>query len=171
MRKQDKIQSELSTPLAFLDGALDSALLGYVENAGGEVLPCYGYQALKAVLKAQDPKPESLYRKMEKVYREMEEKRPMLLIRMSPDLLWSLIEKEGYPHWEQLGRAILGLGTAAYDKKGLVYSKPLCAQTLAGNSSADTDVKALEAALSKLETSIYPIHLGEHTPYYLTPVR
>lgn len=173
MLKREKISNELSFDLKFMDDRWDKALLGYAESGGPGryILPCYGYQALKAILRERGYDGRDTYTALQVMYSEMPSEPPLILSKLNRTDLWKKATSNNYMRWESLDSAVLGIGKIKYTTTGLVYSKPLCIDLLARNCAATDKNTKLVNAINKLEEELIPVEAPEYTPWYLTPIR
>lgn len=173
MLNREKISEALSYDLKFMDDKWDKALLGYAESGGPGryILPCYGYQALKAMLRDVGYDGENTYVALQLMMREMPDEAPLILTKLNRNELWQTARRERFMRWESLDNAVLGIGKIRYKTTGLVYSKPLCIDILTKTSAAtDRNSKVLNA-INKLEEEVIPVEAPKYTPWYLTPIR
>lgn len=171
MLNREKICNEIPYKLSFMDDSWDRALLGYAESGGRGryVLPCYGYQAMKAILKAKGYDGIDSYVALQLMFREMPQEVPLILTKVSRVPLWKEAADKKFMRWEALDKAVLGIGRLKYTTTGLVYSKPLCVNILASTSKSGTN--KLVTAINKLEEELIPVEAPNYTPWYLTPVK
>ena len=176
MLKREKITELVSVDMTFLDDSMDQALLGYTERSGRNkyILPCYGYQALKALLRRNGASGASMYAELQLLFAKMHKTdMPAVLYKMNHDELWKAINGKKFPRWDGLDAAIIGLGKiGCHLPVGVMYSVPLCVQCLSMNSTdGSTGSNSTINALHKLSESITPVSLGDYTPWFLTPVK
>lgn len=180
MTKREKIESELPENISldkyYLDDILDTAILGYAERGGGSkyLLPCYGYQAIKAVLKSKGYYGSKLYSKLKELLPFSSDKHlPLILNKYNKKELWSTVRKLKLNRWEGLDSAVLGIGTIGYKNVGIVYSKSLCIEVLEDTSSGLSTMHSddLVSSIRKLEENLVPMDVGKYTPWYLTSIK
>lgn len=176
MLKREKIKELVSVDMQFLDDKVDSALLGYAERSGRNkyILPCYGYQAIKAILRRDGAYGAGLYSKMQLLFSNMRsDDMPAVLYKMQHDELWKTINSKNLPRWDGLDVAIIGLGKIGWHKPtGVMYSVPLCVHCLSANSTDGSNgSNSTMNAMRKLTENIIPVSLGNYTPWFLTPVK
>lgn len=177
MSLQKRIQEIAECDLTFLDSFWDPALLGFVERGNGQQRhkkACYGYQGMKALLKSKHMTPEQMYAHINNQFNSFSFKEtPLVLKRYKRIPLWDLIRENNYPLWESMNKAILGLGFIGWQCTGVVYNKILCSDIVQANQSTNNDNVLLDSAQATalLEDHIIPLDLGEHTPWFLTPVK
>lgn len=177
MSLQKRIQEIAGCDLTFLDSFWDPALLGYVERGCGQRMhkkACYGYQSMKALLKSKHMSPQQLYAYINNQFNAFSFKEtPLVLTRYKRVPLWDRIRENNYPTWELMNKAILGLGTVGWTCTGVVYNKILCSDLLQANQSTNNSNSSQDSAQATalLEEHIIPLDLGEHTPWFLTPVK
>lgn len=174
MLRREKITEQVQADLKFLPDKWDRALLGYVERGGPgrHVLPCYGYQAAKAILKGIGYTPQAMYPTWNKTVSSMRGNKPLTLYKYNNRELWKRITEGRLPRWELLDTAIIGLGQLGWEQKGLVYNKATCVDLFVkSQTSTRSDMLATVDAITRLETNNIPVSLGEYTPWYLTPVQ
>ena len=173
---RENINELAESNLSYFDPSWDKALLGFVERAGDNryVAACYGYQAMKAILKDKGCTPQQIYVRLGIVRNSMRDATsPIILTRSSRRPLWRIIREENYPIWDTLNKAILGLGYEGNTCGGVVYNKPLCTSLLQEAQSTNNDNATMDyaQALHFLDESIIPVSLGKYTPWFLTPVK
>lgn len=172
--KKDRISEAAAVDLTFLDDSLDNALLGYAVSGGRGryVLPCYGYQVIKSVLLNNGYSGADMYARLRQIYAKAGRPYPLILTKMSHKALWEAIANNNYVRWEQLDKAILGIGKIGSDITGIVYSAPLCIDILTKTSSTlrSEEEKRLQA-IRFFEEGIMPLSTPKYTPWYLTPVK
>lgn len=180
MTKREKIENSLPSGVSlskyYLDDSLDKALLGYVERGGGSnyLLPCYGYQAIKAVLKEQNYSGAEMYEKMKELIPYSDNVAlPLILTKYKKEDLWAKIRSLKLNRWEGLNSAIIGLGTIGYRNTGVVYNKVLCVEVLEDTSSglSSNESDDVISSIRKLEENLVPVDVGKYTPWYLTPIK
>lgn len=175
MLKREKITDMANgADLEFLEDSWDNALIGLAESGapGRAVLPCYGYQALKAILKDRGCNPAEMYARLQQLINSIEYEKPLFLTKYKKKELWQIICAKNFPRWDSLDHAIIGLGKTGWDDRGVVYSKPLAVTTIMNNQSSTSENKLLETGetLRFLEAHIIPVCLGEYTPWFVTPI-
>lgn len=180
MTKREKLIAEADADLEryLLPKEVDGALLGYAERGGKGryVLPCYGYQAIKAILKSEGFSGINLYAKLREIldYNSRVDF-PLMLTKYNKRELWKIVKEGKFTRWEGLDYAALGIGSIGYNTTGLVYSKPGCVEILndtsSGLSSSESESDNIVYAIKKLEESLIPVDTGEHNPWYLTPIK
>lgn len=174
MLKREQIALQVNSSLSFLDDKWDQALIGYAESGapGRHVLPCYGYQVLKTILRDKGMSPVQMYHHINTLVNSISGDKPLMLTKYNRSSLWKTIKDKNYPRWDLLDKAIIGLGSTGWDQRGIVYSKPLCIDLLAASQTSTNQIELLDTAatITQLETSIIPICLGEYTPWFVTPV-
>jgi hypothetical protein len=173
MLNREKITETLSYDLQFMDDRWDRALLGYAESGGPGryVLPCYGYQAMKAILRDIGYYGEDAYVALQVMMRNMPKEAPLILTKLNRKDLWKTASDSGFMRWESLDNAVLGVGKIKYKTTGLIYSRPLCIDILSTTSAAvDRNTKLLNA-INKLEEELIPVEAPRYTPWYLTPIK
>lgn len=176
MLKREKIDEQVSVKMNYLSDSVDAALLGYVERGGRNkyILPCYGYQAIKAILRASGASGPVMYAKIQALFsKKYSSELPVILVKMNHTELWRTINAKKYPRWEGLDSAIIGLGKIGpHEPTGIVYNKPGCINCLTVNSSDGSDgSNAILNAIRMMDENITPVTLGQYTPWYLTPVK
>lgn len=172
MLKREQIEEEVSYDLKFLDDKWDAALLGYAQSGGPgrHILPCYGYQALKAIIRSSGISDGTdTYIAMQLLYNSMPIEAPLVLTKLTRPVLWNEAKSKNFMRWESLDNAVLGIGKLKYTTTGLVYSKPLCVDILAKTSKAKGNNTV--NAIHKLEEELIPVAAQRYTPWYLTPVK
>lgn len=174
MLKREKIAEIADADLVFLDDTWDQALLGFAESGakGRTVLPCYGYQAFKAILRERGSSPVEIYIKLQQLVNGMTGEKPLVVTKFKRKELWQIIHAKNYPRWEQLDQAIIGLGKTGWTDKGIVYSKPLCITTMMNNQRTGdpNKMKEIGQITSLIDSSIVSIDLGPYTPWFVTPI-
>lgn len=170
---REKITDALSYTLQFMDDKWDRALLGYAESGGPGryILPCYGYQAMKAILKEQGYDSVNTYTALQLMMRDMPDEAPLILTKVNRSAMWERANKEGFMRWDTLDNAVLGIGRIKYNTTGLIYSKPLCIDILMKNSAAQDKNARVLSAINKLEEELIPVEAPRYTPWYLTPIK
>lgn len=176
MLKREKIAELVSVDMTFLDDKMDSALLGYVERSGRNkyILPCYGYQAIKAILRRDGAYGADLYAEMRLLFSKIHSwSMPAVLFKMKHDELWKTINSRKLPRWDGLDAAIVGLGKIGDHRPvGVMYNVPLCVHCLSMNSTDGSNgSNSTINAMRKLTENIIPVSLGDYTPWFLTPVK
>lgn len=175
MATQETVQEIAGVDLEFYDRKYDSALLGFVESGGYRpaIMPCYGYQALKAVLfEDADVTESKMFNKLDKIVSPSMLDEPMLLMKLSRDYMWNIIRKYKMPRWDMLDSAIIGIGYMYRTPECIVYNKEACVEVLMNNQiSCKGEQYDRETATSFLNESVFPIDLGEYTPAFLTVVK
>lgn len=174
MLKREKITDIAEADLVFLDDTWDQALLGFAESGvkGRSILPCYGYQAFKAILRERGESPANIYLKIQHLINGMPMEKPLVVTKFNRKELWNIIRAKNYPRWEQLDQAIIGLGKLGWVDKGIVYSKPLCITTMMNNQSTRdlNTMREIGHIATLIDSSIIPVSLGRYTPWFVTPI-
>lgn len=177
MHRKIRINEIAGAELQFLPSEWDAALIGFAERGGSKtrhVKACYGYQAMKAVLKERKLSPEQVYARIQKVFNASSDiNRPLLVMRMKRRPLWETIRRNKYPTWELLNKAIIGLGYDGWNCTGIVYSKPVSAGIIQSKQSTNNNdqLTDLAQAYELLDESLIPLDLGHATPWFVTPVQ
>lgn len=177
MHRQNRVTEAADCDLQFLPKEWDAAIIGFAERGGSKtrhVKACYGYQAMKAVLKERKLSPAQVYAHIQKVFNDYGDvTKPLLVTRMKRRPLWDAIRKNKYPIWELLNKAVIGLGYDGWNCTGVVYSKPVSATILQTKQSTNNNnqLTDLAQAYELLDNSIIPLDLGSFTPWFVTPVQ
>jgi hypothetical protein len=169
-------QCEDVSPNDFLDSYWDKALIGYAERGGPGrfVLPAYGYQAMKALLKDQEYTPKQVYALLYKTLSApVLGKRPLVVTKYNGDTLWKKIRNEKYPIWENLDKAIIGIGSTSFGSQGVCYLKNKCIDILQNTSSSlsDDQWRNFLDTSYKLDNTIVAASLGEKSPWFVTLIK
>lgn len=93
MLKRERIADIAEADLVFLDDTWDQALLGFAESGakGRTVLPCYGYQAFKAILRERGSSPVEIYIKLQQLVNGMAGEKPLVVTKFKRKELWQII--------------------------------------------------------------------------------
>lgn len=171
MTKADRVRDLVTAPLEFLDVKWDKALLGFAEkitDTGKIVKPCYGYQALKALLKHKHY--IDAYGELRRLISNRE---VVILHKINTKSLWSSIYDSKFPRWELLDSAILGLIYSGWECCGICYNKMTVINCLTENHALkeQSEFQQEVHSTTMLESSILPLYLGEYSPWYLTPIQ
>lgn len=164
------------SPNDFLDSFWDPALLGYSERGGPGrfVLPAYGYQAMKALLKSKNYEPKQMYAILYKTLSSPSlGKRPLIVTKYNHKTLWKKIKDEAYPRWEHFDKAIIGIGSTNFGAQGICYLKNQCIEILKNISSASSEDQwrnFLDISY-KIDNTIVTASLGEKSPWFLTHIK
>lgn len=174
--KQDRIIAECpEIKLEFFDSQWDSALIGYAERGGPGryVLPVYGYQAMKALLKEKESNSKKIYALLHKTLSDpMPGRRPLVLTSCGGKALWKRISNMAYPRWEHLDKAIIGIGGSGFSQNGVCYNKSKCIEELRRITTPICENEIQEwLRLNKLIETIVHSSLGENTPWFITSVK
>lgn len=169
-------QCEDVSPNDFLDEFWDPALIGYAERGGPGrfVLPAYGYQAMKALLKDKAYTPKQMYAILYKTLSKPTlGKRPLIVTKYNGSTLWNKIKEGEYPRWENLDKAIIGIGSTSFGAHGVCYLKNRCTEILQETSSSlsDNQWRNLLDTLYKLDNTIIAASLGEKSPWFVTSIK
>lgn len=170
-----EICSDVS-PEDFLDSFWDPALIGYAERGGPGrfVLPAYGYQAMKALLKSKQYSPKQMYAMLYKTLSAPSlGKRPLIVTKYSNKALWHRIKTEAYPRWEHFDKAIIGIGSTNFGAQGICYLKNHCVDILKNISSASSEDpwrNFLDISY-KIDNTIITASLGEKSPWFVTHIK
>lgn len=155
----------------------NDTLIGYAIRGGYKdiVIPVYGYQAIKALLKDKGFPPAQAYSLIHLLFTNKLdcEYQPAILYRYTSKPLWQKINNEAYPRWEYLDRAIVGLISTLDGDKGIAYSKTLCVEILQNTSSSISN-NYWENYLAnnyKLENTVINLSLGDKSPFFITQIK
>lgn len=176
MPDPSKVMELAECELKFLHPDWNSALLGFAERGteeGRYVLPCYGYQALKAIASQKTSNPEEIYKLITGAIYDAPKEKPLIVTRYNHKALWRQVRLYKYPRWQYLDKAIIGLGREGWENSGLVYNKALCCDILVGNQSTlETNPMVLKANARKtLDETIIPVSLGDYSPWFVTQIK
>lgn len=176
MERMQAVEDVAGRRLVGLPRWADKALIGFAERAGadGRIVSaaCYGYQAMKAVLREMDERPDGMYRTLASARFT-----PGILVlyKYAKSALWSTVQARGLHRWELLDSALLGVGEMSGVPDAVVYSTPISTNVLAAaqrwsdEGAAGGTTPSLHA-LRMLENTVLPVHIGPDTPWFLTPV-
>ncbi|MEG1542899.1 MAG: hypothetical protein RR382_00045 [Tannerellaceae bacterium] len=162
----------------FLDDKWDKSIMGFVERQEGDkhvFRPAYGFQALKSMSKTDNGvklSPSKAYKNLSKLINN-DTHQALIITAYDRRQLWDIIEMNDMRIWENLNRAVIGLSSIpSASKRCVVYNKILSAQILQDMQvgQAASDVKNYIDTLEYIDANILGIHLGESTPWFLTPV-
>ena len=171
MLRREKINEITNLSEGFLSDRWDNALLGYAEHAteGSMItVPCYGYQALKAILQYKSP--EQVYRELNTI---LSNPYAFVVHKLNNKQLWKLIYELKLPRWELLDNSIVGLLYNRCSIAGVCFNKATISNTINDTHAMTEDTIFKQAAHTSvmLETNIIPVYLGEQSPWYLTPIQ
>lgn len=171
MLRREKISDVINLSVGFLPDKWDSAILGFAEQAtpsGMKVVPCYGYQALKAVLQY---KPSAdMYRAVQQAINDPD---VHIVHKLSKHHMWNVIYDLKLPRWELMDAAIIGVMYHRNSIAGVCFNKITCDDIIKDTHAMTEDAIFKQAAHRSvmLENNILPIYLGENSPWYLTPIQ
>lgn len=166
--KRERIDDLAEKALQYADDKWDKALLGYVEDHSGTIMPCYGYQALKVLSKKYNSDYASAFSAVNNLASEGH----FILHRLNERVLWETIKAHNTPRWASLDKAILGLGKSGWTDAGVVYNRALCInifssmQAVSSGSAMDNYTQAINF----IDNCIIPVAIGDPSPWYLTSV-
>lgn len=165
---RNRIDEFAEKSLTYADRKWDKALLGFAENYKGEILPCYGYQALKVLATTKHNSKDS-YKAVTSLINDGH----LILSKLAGKEMWACIQENLIPRWDMLDSAILGIGQRGWGNMSVVYNRALCTQALADIQSVSTDSKlsASSQALMFFDTCLVPVQMGNHSPWYLTVIK
>lgn len=175
MERIQAVEDIAGKELQHLPKWADSALIGFAEregDSGREVSACYGYQALKAVLRDEGYTGADAYRMAGTVRYTPG---VLLLYKYSRAALWHKVYAEGLHRWEMLDSAVLGIGEQSGKDCAVVYSLPACINVLASvqrwsDEGLSGDTVPTVHALRMIDHTIASVYIGPDTPWLLTPV-
>lgn len=176
MDKQADINETADKKLTYLDSEFDQALLGFAERGGEHggvtTAACYGYQAMKALLRSRGVNDDIMYAKLTAACNTPG---VLILYKISRNAIWDFVVENRLHRWELLDRAVAGIGRYPGKDFAVVYSRPNSALVLASAQrwSSDNGVGdglGLQSG-SMLDHTVVPVYLGAKTPWFMTPVR
>lgn len=175
MGKPDRVSDIAGSDFMFLPQEMDQALIGFVERGSErpgtvEKYACYGYQAMKAVMKHFKTDGDVMYARLAVLCNTPG---VVILHKLARKPLWDRIYSNRMKRWELLDSAIVGIGDKPGCDMAVVYSKPLSnvvlssVQRWSDESAGNLGLKAS----AMLDNTVAPSYLGAGTPWFLTPVQ
>lgn len=174
MLRRERADDISGITLEYLPDWADKAIIGFAQRANSEggvdTVACYGYQALKAVLRDAGYDVGDMYRIL-----SMCRNTPgiLMLYKYSRKELWNAIVSNGPHRWELLDSAVLGIGRAPGEPDAVVYSMPLSTTVLSSvqrwsSENSYTGLNAVLQAGRMLDNTVLNTYIGPDTPWFAT---
>ena len=174
MLRRERADDVSGLKLAYLPDWADKALIGFAQRANSngtiDTVACYGYQALKAVLRDAGYDLADMYRVLS-ICRTTPG--VLMLYKYSRKELWGSIAANGLHRWELLDSAVLGIGRAVGEADAVVYSLPLSTTVLSNvqrwsSENSYTGLNAVLQAGRMLDNTVLNTYIGPDTPWFAT---